>query len=327
MVLVDTAGRQHTNENLIEEAKKIRRVVAPALTVFVGDALSGNDVLEQARLFDKEIGVDGLVLTKLDADTKGGAALSATYVTKKPILFVGVGQGYGDFRPFDPDWMVRRLFDGGDGGVTARVDVVLVRPKEDGNVGAVARARAQLRRGATRPRRPPRARSARKRADARWAGSRSSASARISVPSFARAIEDADLVVGTTDLSTGRSSAYLPPLGEPGAPRGDPRSGCSRARRGRLRTRGQRALPERARAVRPARSHPRAARVPDPQPLPRGRGRALRRSSCPRNHRPRDDARPAELLELNGTEKELFLARSGGPVDPDPATRRTNDGV
>jgi fused signal recognition particle receptor len=110
VVLVDTAGRQHTNDNLIEEAKKIRRVVGPALTVFVGDALSGNDVLEQARLFDKSVGIDGLILTKLDADTKGGAALSATYITKKPILFVGVGQGYADFQPFDPDWLVRRLF-------------------------------------------------------------------------------------------------------------------------------------------------------------------------------------------------------------------------
>jgi fused signal recognition particle receptor len=116
VVLVDTAGRQHTNENLIEEAKKIKRVVAPALTVFVGDALSGNDVLEQARLFDKAVGVDGLILTKLDADTKGGAALSATYITKKPILFVGVGQGYDDFRPFDPDWLVRRLFTEGAAG-------------------------------------------------------------------------------------------------------------------------------------------------------------------------------------------------------------------
>jgi fused signal recognition particle receptor len=116
VVLVDTAGRQHTNENLIEEAKKIRRVVEPALTLFVGDALSGNDVLEQAKLFDQAVGVDGLVLTKLDADTKGGAALSATYVTKKPILFVGVGQGYADFRPFDPDWLVRRLFAEGGAG-------------------------------------------------------------------------------------------------------------------------------------------------------------------------------------------------------------------
>ncbi|MGA8303307.1 MAG: signal recognition particle-docking protein FtsY [Thermoplasmata archaeon] len=116
VVLVDTAGRQHNNENLIQEAKKIRRVVAPSLTLFVGDALSGNDVLEQAKLFDQALGVDGLVLTKLDADTKGGAALSATYVTKKPILFVGVGQGYADFRPFDPDWLVRRLFAEGGAG-------------------------------------------------------------------------------------------------------------------------------------------------------------------------------------------------------------------
>ncbi|MGP8077766.1 MAG: signal recognition particle-docking protein FtsY [Thermoplasmata archaeon] len=110
VVLIDTAGRQHTNENLIEEAKKIRRVAAPTLTLFVGDALSGNDVVEQARLFDQALGIDGLVLTKLDADAKGGAALSASFVTKKPILFVGLGQGYADLAPFDADWMVRRLF-------------------------------------------------------------------------------------------------------------------------------------------------------------------------------------------------------------------------
>jgi len=110
VVLIDTAGRQHTNENLIEEAKKIRRVTSPALTLFVGDALAGNDVVVQARLFEQAVGIDGLVLTKLDADVKGGAALSATYVTKKPIVFVGTGQGYSDLRPFDPEWMVRRLF-------------------------------------------------------------------------------------------------------------------------------------------------------------------------------------------------------------------------
>lgn len=110
VVLVDTAGRQHTNENLVQEAKKIRRVVSPHLTLFVGDALSGNDVVEQARMFQESLGVDGLILTKLDADAKGGAALSTTYVTGKPILFVGVGQGYQDLKPFDPEWMVRRLF-------------------------------------------------------------------------------------------------------------------------------------------------------------------------------------------------------------------------
>jgi fused signal recognition particle receptor len=113
VVLVDTAGRQHTNENLVEEAKKIRRVVQPNLTLFVGDALSGNDTLEQAKQFQKALGIDGLILTKLDADAKGGAALSATYVTKKPLVFVGVGQGYEDLRPFDIDWMVHRLLSEG----------------------------------------------------------------------------------------------------------------------------------------------------------------------------------------------------------------------
>ena len=110
VVLVDTAGRQHTNENLLAEAKKIRRVVQPQLTVFVGDALSGNDAVEQARLFTESLGVDALILTKLDADVKGGAALSAVHATGKPILFVGVGQGYSDLQPFDPEWMVARLF-------------------------------------------------------------------------------------------------------------------------------------------------------------------------------------------------------------------------
>jgi fused signal recognition particle receptor len=91
-------------------------VVHPQLTLFVGDALSGNDVLEQAKLFQRALEIDGLVLTKLDADAKGGAALSAAFVTQRPILFVGTGQGYEDLAPFDPDWMVRRLFAEGSGG-------------------------------------------------------------------------------------------------------------------------------------------------------------------------------------------------------------------
>lgn len=113
VVLVDTAGRQHTNENLIAEAQKIRRVVSPQLTLFVGDALSGNDAVEQARMFNQSLGIDGLVLTKVDADVKGGAALSTVFVTQKPIVFVGTGQGYGDLAAFDADWMVRRLFSEG----------------------------------------------------------------------------------------------------------------------------------------------------------------------------------------------------------------------
>jgi fused signal recognition particle receptor len=113
VVLIDTAGRQHTNENLLSEAKKIRRVAKPDLTLFVGDALSGNDAVEQATLFTQALGVDALILTKLDADVKGGAALSAVQATGKPLLFVGIGQGYGDLKPFDVDWMVARLFSEG----------------------------------------------------------------------------------------------------------------------------------------------------------------------------------------------------------------------
>ncbi len=110
VVLIDTAGRQHTNENLLSEAKKIRRVAKPDLTIFVGDALSGNDAVEQAKLFTEALGVDALILTKLDADAKGGAALSAVQATGKPLLFVGLGQGYQDLQLFDVDWMVTRLF-------------------------------------------------------------------------------------------------------------------------------------------------------------------------------------------------------------------------
>ncbi len=115
VVLVDTAGRQHTNINLVEEAKKIRRVVKPQLTLFVGDALSGNDMLEQARLFEKELGFEGAILTKLDCDTKGGSALSIASEVKRPIVWVGVGQEYADLRPFDAGWMVNRLFPPGPG--------------------------------------------------------------------------------------------------------------------------------------------------------------------------------------------------------------------
>jgi fused signal recognition particle receptor len=110
VVLIDTAGRQNTNDNLIEEAKKIRRIARPNLTLFVGDALSGNDVVTQAELFNQALGIDGIVLTKLDADVRGGAALSVAYVVRKPIVFVGLGQDYSDLAAFDPDWLVRRLF-------------------------------------------------------------------------------------------------------------------------------------------------------------------------------------------------------------------------
>lgn len=109
IVLIDTAGRMQTNVNLMDEMKKIQRVVKPDLIIYVGDSLTGNDAVEQASKFDEAVGVDGIVLTKADADAKGGAALSIGYVINKPILFLGVGQSYEDIMEFKPEWMVDQL--------------------------------------------------------------------------------------------------------------------------------------------------------------------------------------------------------------------------
>lgn len=109
IVLIDTAGRMQTNVNLMDEMKKIKRVVKPDLIIYVGDSLTGNDAVEQASKFDEAVGVDGIVLTKADADAKGGAALSIGYVINKPILFLGVGQSYEDIMEFKPEWMVDQL--------------------------------------------------------------------------------------------------------------------------------------------------------------------------------------------------------------------------
>ncbi len=100
-LLMDTAGRMQTNQNLMEEMAKIVRVVKPDFRMFVADALTGNDAVSQAELFNQHVGFDGVVLTKADADVRGGAALSIVYSTGKPVLFLGVGQGYDDLDPFD----------------------------------------------------------------------------------------------------------------------------------------------------------------------------------------------------------------------------------
>lgn len=110
LVLVDTAGRMQTDSNLMEEVKKIERVAEPDLTVFVGDSLAGNDAIDQARKFDEAVDVDCCVLTKVDTDAKGGAALSIARAVGKPVAFLGVGQGYEDLIPFDPDWLIERMF-------------------------------------------------------------------------------------------------------------------------------------------------------------------------------------------------------------------------
>lgn len=110
IVLIDTAGRMQTDSNLIDEMKKIVRVVKPALKIFVGDALAGNDVVEQAKVFDEAIGIDAIILTKIDADSKGGAAISIAHTIGKPIVFVCNGQEYGDIVKFNTEWMFNNLF-------------------------------------------------------------------------------------------------------------------------------------------------------------------------------------------------------------------------
>ncbi|NJE46574.1 signal recognition particle-docking protein FtsY [Thermococcus sp. GR7] len=110
VVLIDTAGRNELNRNLMDEMKKIVRVTKPDLVIFVGDSLAGNAVVEQAKQFNEAVRIDGVILTKLDADARGGAALSISHAIGAPILFVGVGQGYDDLKPFDEKWFVERIF-------------------------------------------------------------------------------------------------------------------------------------------------------------------------------------------------------------------------
>lgn len=119
VVLLDTAGRMGTNTNLMDEMEKIKRVAQPDLIFFVGDSLAGNDAVSQADKFNDVCGIDGVILTKVDADAKGGAALSVAYAIGKPLVFIGLGQEYEDQVPFDRDWMLDRLFGGEEEEVAA----------------------------------------------------------------------------------------------------------------------------------------------------------------------------------------------------------------
>jgi len=109
VVLIDTAGRLHSNINLVDEMKKIMRVAKPDMKIFVGESITGNDCIEQAKQFNEAIGIDGIVLAKADVDEKGGAALSVSYVTGKPVLYLGVGQEYGDLEPFEREKIIASL--------------------------------------------------------------------------------------------------------------------------------------------------------------------------------------------------------------------------
>lgn len=109
VVLIDTAGRMQTNQNLMNELSKVKRVVKPDITILTVDSLAGNDAVIQAEEFHKCVGIDATILTKVDADVKGGASLSVTFVTKKPILFIGVGQTYKDIEVFNPEKFVAMI--------------------------------------------------------------------------------------------------------------------------------------------------------------------------------------------------------------------------
>ena len=107
--MIDTAGRLHSNINLMDEMKKIIRVAKPDMKLFIGESITGNDCVEQAKKFDEAIEIDGIVLSKADVDEKGGAAISVSYVTGKPILFLGVGQEYKDLEAFSSEKIMANL--------------------------------------------------------------------------------------------------------------------------------------------------------------------------------------------------------------------------
>ncbi|QSG11549.1 Signal recognition particle GTPase [Halapricum desulfuricans] len=111
VVLGDTAGRLHTSDDLMAQLEKIDRVIEPDMTLFVDEAVAGQDAVNRAREFDAAAEIDGTILTKADADPQGGAAISIAHVTGKPILFLGTGQDYDDLERFDPETIVDRLLD------------------------------------------------------------------------------------------------------------------------------------------------------------------------------------------------------------------------
>jgi fused signal recognition particle receptor len=108
-VLIDTAGRMHTAKNLLREIEKISRVCKPDLKLFIGESITGNDSIEQAKSFNWAIGIDGIILTKADVDERGGTALSVGYVTKKPILYLGTGQEYDKIEVFNKKKFIKEL--------------------------------------------------------------------------------------------------------------------------------------------------------------------------------------------------------------------------
>ena len=114
VLIIDTAGRLHIDEALMDELKRIKQKVKPQECLFVVDAMTGQDAVNVAKAFDEKLGIDGVILTKLDGDTRGGAALSIRAVVGKPIKFSGIGEKLADIEPFHPDRMAQRILGMGD---------------------------------------------------------------------------------------------------------------------------------------------------------------------------------------------------------------------
>lgn len=108
-VLIDTAGRLHSNKNLMDELKKVVKIANPDLKIFVGESIAGNDCIEQIQQYNGIVGIDAIILTKADVDEKGGTAISVSYVTSKPIIYLGVGQEYTDLKEFEPKLITESL--------------------------------------------------------------------------------------------------------------------------------------------------------------------------------------------------------------------------
>lgn len=109
VVMIDTAGRMQNNVNLVRELEKVIRLSEPDLKIFIGDSLAGNDVIRQASQFNSDIGIDAIIMTKIDSDAKGGAVISVAQTTKKPILYLGNGQSYDHLMKFDSDYIVKQV--------------------------------------------------------------------------------------------------------------------------------------------------------------------------------------------------------------------------
>ena len=114
VLIVDTAGRLHIDEQLMEEMQSLKRLLNPSEILFVADAMTGQDAVKSADEFHKKLSLTGVILTKMDGDARGGAALSIRHVTGQPIKFIGVGEKYDALEPFHPDRVVSRILGMGD---------------------------------------------------------------------------------------------------------------------------------------------------------------------------------------------------------------------